>query len=918
MTESPSPYPTGSWRLSRRSYRHTSPSPPRSRLGDDLLLHKFTPRTAVDMFRSPPPALKASLDLASASDQSFAIRAAVASKKIQEWLDELSEWYWPPAGGSAGFEAPHSKRRRIGGPQHSPSILVAKGRRKGGPGTGDSQLDDDSEDDMAYRGCLPESQVMLFERRVDEIDREMKEIDLEDIKRHVLHNHIMPLSRPGTPFSDTRSTMSTMSISKMDDLTAVITTIVMQALPNLSKLSRLMNVWSTRISVLVGVPGFLTALEEAEVALRSAWNAISLDTKREQEGETLSKDDYQIMRRVLLPRIIKAGRELDRLLDILEGMNDTLPDSWLDRMETVERGSSEWVHACEQKIKQSDWTKILGASKKNLFGSRTPSVATAQEIPDRDNTSRKDSLDSLSSSGRDDRETTKKARAADLPGIEVSHPAEGDSSPLDPATPIESTEYSVDDSFVSEILAYDKDLAVLEEEDEDQYLPNLRRESEVSQDSPLVNQRHVFASSAFDREATPELPRQHGPAAGFVGHASSPPSSPPVRKTPKGSSKKALAKARPRTPVQLPSDYIEETGPSSGPRKPTEENSDAHLQQQISDILESIPAKIRLAPEPASAATLNPPDLPIQRIKQKKTDANTPSTRTTSSMSSRAGTPSFTLAPAFGRTNNPRPTRARGNPEIKLYHLSRTTGEAPIKLFIRCVGERGERVMVRVGGGWADLGEYLKEYATHHRRSGTADAAKVEIRGINNTAAGNRPPSRSIGSSPPSRPASSLGVSSSPITPLMVRKTRRSIGATDSARPRTPLVATASNAAPITTTRNTPPSHHGSIRSRSSSWSEEDSSLGLAGPTGKRIDMSNESRAWVESVKEKVRLASGERKFSSDERKASTPNPASFSEDNRPALPAVRSKSSMDSRFGHMGKVGSTKRLFRKGGSIEN
>jgi hypothetical protein len=62
--------------------------------------------------------------------------------------------------------------------------------------------------------------------------------------------------------------------------------------------------------------------------------------------------------------------------------------------------------------------------------------------------------------------------------------------------------------------------------------------------------------------------------------------------------------------------------------------------------------------------------------------------------------------------------------------------------------------------------------------------------------------------------------------------------------------------------------------------------LGLAGPKSKPVEMSEESRAWVESVKEKVRLASGERKPSGG---ASDPK-----------------------RFGDMGKVGSTKRLFRK------
>ena len=37
--------------------------------------------------------------------------------------------------------------------------------------------------------------------------------------------------------------------------------------------------------------------------------------------------------------------------------------------------------------------------------------------------------------------------------------------------------------------------------------------------------------------------------------------------------------------------------------------------------------------------------------------------------------------------------------------------------------------MVRVGGGWADLGEYLRQYAEHHGRR-TISEGKFEILGL--------------------------------------------------------------------------------------------------------------------------------------------------------------------------------------------
>lgn len=69
----------------------------------------------------------------------------------------------------------------------------------------------------------------------------------------------------------------------------------------------------------------------------------------------------------------------------------------------------------------------------------------------------------------------------------------------------------------------------------------------------------------------------------------------------------------------------------------------------------------------------------------------------------------MTLAPA-----DPSPKKSNvADPEVKLYHLTQAGRSDPIKLYVRLVGE-GERVMVRVGGGWADLADYLRQYAEHH------------------------------------------------------------------------------------------------------------------------------------------------------------------------------------------------------------
>jgi hypothetical protein len=221
--------------------------------------------------------------------------------------------------------------------------------------------------------------------------------------------------------------------------------------------------------------------------------------------------------------------------------------------------------------------------------------------------------------------------------------------------------------------------------------------------------------------------------------------------------------------------------------------------------------------------------------------------------------------------------------------------------------------MVRVGGGWADLGEYLKEYASHHGRRTAADNDRVEIQDLpprvvsssstissSATIRGNGrdspvPRPHSVLERPVERPGSSL----------KIRKTRKSVGETESRAndvlsPSTPLPSA------NRLSYETPPSVAGSEASSTStapsfrsssrlSWTDEDSSLGLAGPKSKKVAISEKDQEWVESMKEKVRQASAEKERRNKERE-------SMKESQRKAS------------FGEMDRIGGTKRLFRKGG----
>lgn len=994
------------------------------------------------------------MDAASPSEQAFAMKVAIASKNIEEWLEELSAWSWPTHTTSAGFERPPAKRRRLFETSASDTGL------------------ENHEGEQAYEttflGSLLASDVDRYEERIHEIEQDMEDLNVEDIKSHILHNHIMPLSRPGTPASDSlrASSLSASAYAHMDDFTALVTTSIVQALPNLSKLTRLLNTWSIRLVVLRKSSSFLTALMDAEIALKAGRKAMdprpdighgNAETAREKRtGESiLSRSEFDMMKLVVERKIAKAGQYLDFMLDALEGKEDSLPEDWVDRMDSIEREYAEWTAACGQRIRDADWAKLALGTRADGGSTSTgvteetshllvpshrasliveergtdaiiePATASGKTESSGDTLNSPDGAKTTaltSGSYGDHVSATKdvgKLRTLNDTGtvtrspVIMIHPAAENATGIGGSEHEQSSAASASvqerwgaeetsttelhqlpDSSEDGVPRFDSfdDTGSSADPDVSQPLSDVHLIQTTSNgsnsarapasvqnssgqaahmDSPeagmwprteLVNNFHPLANdedldidfpdSGFPEPDLPDLSRErrgsevsnastviHGLQSGFAPFSSDPPdhgtpdyrrfhdvvlpstenddvdsiddvdlpSSPPDFR----SSTRSLSVSFNDIPTVVEAPEEEETTPfdasfatedeavgqvarHDSPSKMSVASADDQLQQQISEILDSIPARIRLTSEP-SAINLNPPDfsMPASRHKVKPDSFPPRSYSSLSNRSSRAGTPSFTLAPA--KTSRPR--HQRGNQEIKLYHLSRSNGEPPIKLFIRCVGDNGERVMVRVGGGWADLGEYLKEYASHHGRRG--GEAKVEVRDLPRISTASR-----AGSSPPSRPASAMDMSS-PVTPLNVRKARRSIGSSagddlKAARqplPKTPLA----NAAAADD--NTPPSS-GSSRSRSSSrlsWTEEDSSLGMAGPKSKHIEMSEENKAWVESVKEKVRIASG------DQRAALGKSPAAVGRATTPDPKLLP-----DGKFGELGKVGSTKRVFRR------
>ncbi|RAL60901.1 hypothetical protein DID88_010226 [Monilinia fructigena] len=998
----------------RSSSRTRSPtrSSSRSHISDDLL-SDLTPATTLQAFTCPAGKLKASIEAASPADRAFGIRATLASKKVQEWLEELSDWPWPETGGSSGFEVPALKRVKSSRPDGE-----AESR----------QHEDDPE--PQYCGSLSFEQVVRYEYRIEEIGEGMDDLKVEEIKRRVLDSHFSANSRPSSAASTITLPAFLATYTVMDDFTAIVTATVLQALPNLAKLTRLMDIWGIRLSVLRRVPHLLLGLDDAEMALRSGWQAIQIPgANTTGSGETgdavLSRQTFEVMKNVLQAKVTVLGRDLDYMLDTLEGRMDTLPDSWLDRMENLERDYGEWVVAADRKITDGELAAIATPEKnktktthefsavstpttkddltememnahvaepttplqRDAIGISNGSISTPEKTPDPCNheiqahesiqtsiakspsppqtpspllnsqriaheriftpLTRSTSVRSITkipkfghtfanalrrtishdespkNLNRDSptvnskvstrpssmildefpspplksptRSRLARLRSSSSPliigsGYAVSqypaHPSNDGSVLGAPASSIALAQQLGISHVLSKHRTVDSENSKASADLSDK--PHLSTGAHISTiassdgaPSIIVDSSDISDGSLSDRcqsvktAATSSSVDQDSDGASTVTFEDGP--LPPKNwshdlqkydNTPPGSPPGAPTRParRPRQLLESPdfSHLISSPDDASFlhdvkilesiPASPVKNRSDDQMQQQISSLLQSIPAHIRLRSEPEE----KPNTKGIRPRKPRRSvTPSMPAVRSQSSVGSlRAPTPSFTLAPAYAKSGTPRNRSQNGNPEIKVYHLSRSSGEKPIKLFVRLVGEHGERVMVRVGGGWADLGEYLKEYASHHGRRAPVDTDKVEVQDLPSRIPSGGSAVRDGGRTTPGfgrttpgpRSVSAMAVRPStsvdrPKSSLGIRKTRKSTFSSYDEVPPLPITPFAEIQREHEM-NNTPPS----AASRSSSrldWNEEDTSLGLAGPRGKQKELDQKDLDWV-------------------------------------------------------------------------
>ncbi|KAL2844694.1 hypothetical protein BJX68DRAFT_242851 [Aspergillus pseudodeflectus] len=275
--------------------------------------------------------LSKSISQASPTERALGIRAAVAAQKLGQWYREVQKWEWPKRADAhlgKGFVPPTDAER------------------------------------SGYYGSLPASVVEEHEKRIEEIRDGMESLDVEELKEHVLNAHIPGRSRPSSANS-TISVPPPLSYVQLSDFTAVITATILRALPLLSRLNNLLSTWDVRLLVLRQIPGLLQSLQFARSELNSALDLLTSPQPPTEQDVLYSITNYHAKRVTLESNVLSAGRRMDRILDSLDGREDSLPEHWIDDLESTEADFAAWVMQAEKRTVENEWRRLSARSREN-------------------------------------------------------------------------------------------------------------------------------------------------------------------------------------------------------------------------------------------------------------------------------------------------------------------------------------------------------------------------------------------------------------------------------------------------------------------------------------------------------------------------------------------------------------------------
>lgn len=311
------------------------------------LIRDISPTTALRAFSEDDnlalgEGLQLDLTGATPAEKELGIRISIAAQKLRSWCYEIEHWGW-----SGTFELEEDKKKRKwiwpktqDGPKSKETVASIQ-QELGRISLGLVETFTD--------GPIPRTQVEQCERRLDAIVEELGELEMDELKDHILGLH-RTRSRPSSSYSS----ISVTNLMMMDDFSILVTHTLMQSLPYLTILRNHLDTWTIRLAVLSEAPSFVTDLCHSQRAMRLGWDAISLarESSATTQGLALEvhKDTIGIVKNLLQQKLTKLGQTLDQMLDSLEGRDDRLPNSWIDEFEVLEADYSRWTTEAQRSI----------------------------------------------------------------------------------------------------------------------------------------------------------------------------------------------------------------------------------------------------------------------------------------------------------------------------------------------------------------------------------------------------------------------------------------------------------------------------------------------------------------------------------------------------------------------------------------
>ncbi|CAK4034267.1 hypothetical protein DOTSEDRAFT_118962 [Lecanosticta acicola] len=335
--------------------RTVSRSPVRQHARDynDPLLRHLSPTSTLRAFvtdsdtMSPSDALFASVRHSSVSERALGAKAAQTCLDLRNWTREMQSWEW-----SGTFDVPEPARRKT----RVSTVTFTSMLSQNTIATAEDETEG-SDGEEEYWGSLPACTVEMYEKRADEIGQQLDQIDVEELKEYVLVSHYRADSRASSRNGMVGERTPSAEIKRLDDFMALVTATILQALPYITQLNRLLDLWTTRLMVLRSAPRYLRDLKRARTDLDHGWAsiAVSITSGPGQNHASFDRKTMLQMKAVIEQQVGSLGRRLDRFLNDLEGRDDTVPDAWIDDFESLETAYGSWVVQAERKVLENEW-----------------------------------------------------------------------------------------------------------------------------------------------------------------------------------------------------------------------------------------------------------------------------------------------------------------------------------------------------------------------------------------------------------------------------------------------------------------------------------------------------------------------------------------------------------------------------------